>query len=157
MIEVPGHKLTLNNGRVELARNVGKPKDFYIGWEQFIVQAQKFGRATVTIVADVPRYPVLLAAVTGESIVLRALAGKSLELTEAVAVTVCNAGAYGDFGMKYFDKASFMNMGVNKGVCVELVDSKSRMSATSPKPLKKEGTRSDLKFVGKTPSQKKVA
>ena len=53
--------------------------------------------------------------------------------------------------------SQFFRVASWRRVCVELVDSKSRMSATSPKPLKKEGTRSDLKFVGKTPSQKKVA
>jgi len=159
-VPVSSHKLTHNNGRVELVRNASAPRDFYSGWVQFVTLAHKTGKASVSVDTDVPSREVLLAAVTDESLVLRCAAGETLALDAVTAVAAfCAAAATETFeGVKYLDSTQFLLQGNKLGYAKELSEATSPANSPNKPTFGRRSSRSDLSFSGvsATPSTKDI-
>ena len=145
-VPVSQHKVKHNCGRNELGSHhvaAGNNKTFFSGWVQYVSLAAKTGRASVQILEDVPGRPVLVAAVTSDSKVLRCRAGATLHLGEAVGVAVVPGGSE-DFDMTYIEPDQLKLIGNLHGVAEAL----GEVGANSPKnSLARRSSRADMPHV----------
>lgn len=155
-VPVAAHKLSHNCGRVEMVRGVSNVKTFYFGWAQFLSFAHKAGRASVAFEADVPGRAVLLAAINGDSLVLRCKPGSTLDLSDALCVAVV-PGASHDFDVKHFEIDQFLVHANRVGAGESFEEGRSPGTKSPAKsPVRRASTRTDMLCVQGTPTTKEV-